>query len=175
MLAAAVVARSSYRDPVSSYYGPGEPAGNEPAAEPGTSARQPGSTALLVVLVSVLVLVLCGGGVAALYLIGAKDRPPAAAGGATTTATGRPAGASASPSYDPSTIVKGQCVVNAGTEDAPVLKVVTCGPGTLQILAKIDGTIDITKCKQVAGSTHHYFYDTTPDTLDFVLCLKRIS
>jgi hypothetical protein len=65
-------------------------------------------------------------------------------------------------------------VQNTGTEDAPMLRVVTCGPGTFQVLSRIDGTVDIGKCKQVPGSTHHYFYDTTPDTLDFVLCLKKM-
>jgi hypothetical protein len=172
---APTLARSSYRDPVS-YYGPGEP-DYEPYREPDEPAPTPatGSTALLVVLVSVLVVVLCGGGVAALYLIGSKDRQPVAAGSgpATPAATNRPSSASPSGSSDPTAIIKGQCVQNVGTEDAPVLKVVACGPGTFQVLARIDGTIDTTKCKQVAGSTHHYFYDTTPDTLDFILCLKK--
>ncbi len=170
------LARSSYGDPVS-YYGAGQP-DYEPYEEPGEPAPTPstGSTALLVVLVSVLVVVLCGGGVAALYLIGSKDRQPVAAGSGPTTpaATSRPSSASPSGSYDPTAIIKGQCVQNVGTEDAPVLKVAACGPGTFQVLARIDGTIDTTKCKQVAGSTHHYFYDTTPDTLDFILCLKKM-
>jgi hypothetical protein len=169
-----------------SYYGPRgpdyepdyEPYG-EPYEEPGEPAPTPsrGSTALLVVLVSVLVVVLCGGGVAALYLIGSKDRQPVAAGGSgppTPVATNRPSSAAPSSSYDPTTIIKGQCVKNEGTDDAPVLKVVACGPGTFQVLAKFDATSDITKCKQVPGSTHHYFYETTPKTLDFVLCLKKM-
>jgi len=158
----------SYYERPEEHHEPGEP-------DPTPAA---GSTALLVVLVSVLVLVLCGGGVAALYLIGTKDRQPAgtaAVGGAATpTSTNRAASASAAASNDPSAIIKGQCVVNEGPQDAPVLKVVPCGPGTLQVLAKIDGTIDFAKCKDIPGSTHHYFYDTTPDTLDFVLCLKKM-
>jgi hypothetical protein len=52
--------------------------------------------------------------------------------------------------------------------------VVSCAPGTFQVLAKFDGTNDVTKCKQVPSSTHHYFYETTPKTLDFVLCLKKL-
>ena len=40
-------------------------------------------------------------------------------------------------------------------------------------LAHFDGTKDDTKCDTVAGSTHKFFYDTSPDTLDFVLCLKK--
>jgi len=161
-----------------SYYGPGD-AGHEVSSDSGVPEPTPsqGSPVLLVALVSVLVLVLCGGGVAALYLIGAKDRQPTATGAggpATPTPTNRPASPSGSPSYDPSAIIKGQCVRNDGTDDAPVLKVVACGPGTFQVLAKIDGTTDTTKCKQIPGSTHHYFYETTPNTLDFVLCLKKM-
>jgi hypothetical protein len=169
-----------------SYYG----GGYQPFPEPEPEAektdelqaqpvRSPaGSTALLVVLVSVLVVVLCGGGVAGLYLLGTKDRQPtgsaAATGPATPTPANRSPSASPSAAYDPTSIIKGNCVVNTGTDDTPVLKVVACGPGTFQVLAKFDGTNDVTKCKQIPSSTHHYFYETTPKTLDFVLCLKKL-
>ena len=149
---------------------------DELQAQPTRSAR--GSTALLVVLVSVLVVVLCGGGVAALYLLGTKDRQPTgsvtASGPATPTPADHAPSASPSVSNDPNLIIKGNCVTNTGTDDAPVLKVVACGPGTFQVLAKFDGTDDVTKCKQIPSSTHHYFYQTTPKTLDFVLCLKKL-
>jgi hypothetical protein len=148
----------------------------EPPEEPAPAPTR-GSTALVALLVSVLVLVLCGGGVAALYLIGAKDRTPTASGtgsapASTPTKAASPS-ASASPSFDPNSIIKGQCVVNEGTQDAPVLRPAACGPGTFQVLARFDGTIDKNKCKSVPGSNYHYFYDTSPDTLDFVLCLKK--
>lgn len=151
-----------------SYYGSG-PASDPWEQQPAPPPPAGSSTALVVLLVSVLVVVLCGGGVAALYLIGLKDRQPAVASGA---ANGSP-GASTSPSFDVSSIVKGQCVVNDGSETVPVLRAVTCAPGTFKVLDRIDGTIDTNKCKQVPGTTHHYFYDTSPDSLDFVLCLKK--
>jgi len=158
----------SYYERPEEHHEPGEP-------DPTPAA---GSTALLVVLVSVLVVVLCGGGVAALYLLGTKDRQPtgsaAASGPATPTPADHAPSASPSLSNDPNLIIKGNCVTNTGTDDAPVLKVVACGPGTFQVLAKFDGTDDVTKCKQIPSSTHHYFYQTTPKTLDFVLCLKKL-
>jgi len=178
-----------------SYYGPGdasdpweqgarEHSGYDPYGEPSyppappesTPAPAPArsSTALVVVLVSILVVVLCGGGVAALYLIGSKDRTPAANGpAAPSTSHATSPSTSPSPSYDPTSIIRGQCVANDGTQDAPVLRVVGCAPGTFKVLARFDGTIDENKCKSVPGSTHHYFYDTSPDTLDFVLCLQK--
>jgi hypothetical protein len=137
--------------------------------------RSGGSTALVAVLVTVLVIVLCGGGTGALYLLGAKDRTP---GGSATTpppthtsqaaATGSP-----SPNYDPTSIIKNQCVTNDGDQENPKLRVVGCAPGTLVVLARFDGTTDVTKCKAVPGASFNYFYDTTPDTLDFVLCFKQ--
>jgi len=161
----------------------GQP-GYDPYAEPGgyDEPRPPApgrnSTALVVVLVSVLVLVLCGGGVAALYLIGAKDHPRAASGpGAPASRAATQAAASASAgasTTDPNSILKGQCVVNDGSADAPVLRAVGCGPNTFEVLARFDGTTDNAKCKTVPGSNFHYFYDTSPDTLDFVLCLKKL-
>jgi hypothetical protein len=146
-----------------SYYGSGS------ASDPGEQPPAGNSTALVVLLVSVLVVVLCGGGVGTLYLIGLKDRPPAVAGGVTN---GSP-GASTNPGVDTNSIVKGQCVVNDGSKEAPVLRVVTCAPGTFKVLDRIDGTIDTNKCKQVPGANFHYFYDTLPNSLDFVLCLKQ--
>jgi hypothetical protein len=141
-----------------------------PPEEPGQ-----GSKALVAVLVSVLVLVLCGGGVAVLYLIGAKDRTPRSNSPA-AAATTRGANPSPSPSRgtDPTAITKGQCVVNEGTQDVPVLRVVACGSGTYRVVERFDGTIDVARCNAVAGSDFHYFYDTTPNTLDFVLCLKSL-
>src|SRR6266568_4723860 len=123
----------------------GQP-GYDPYAEPRPPAPGRNSTALVVVLVSVLVLVLCGGGVAALYLIGAKDHPRAASGpGAPASRAATSASASAS-TTDPNSILKGQCVVNDGSADAPVLRVVGCGPNTFEVLARFDGTTDNAKC-----------------------------
>ncbi len=141
--------------------------------EPEPPAKR-GPTGLIITLVAVLVVVLCGAGALGYYLLkGDNGKTPAAAGGATSASPSASPTASAAPSYDPTSIIKGQCVVNDGDDQAPKLRVVACGPNTFQVLARFDGTKDDTKCDTVAGSTHKYFYDTTPDTLDFVLCLKK--
>ena len=131
---------------------------------------------LLGVLVGVLAVVLCGGGAAGLYLVGAKDRQPAGSASASVpppTPHSRPPTATASAAFDPGSIIRGNCVTNTGTDEAPVLHLATCGPGTYLVLVRIDSTSDVTKCRTVPGVTHHYFFSTTPATLDFVLCLKK--
>ncbi|OLE24912.1 MAG: hypothetical protein AUG44_17685 [Actinobacteria bacterium 13_1_20CM_3_71_11] len=169
-----------------SYYGPEEPGqASDPwehsapvpydvdlgYPEPPT-AESRGSRALLIVLVGVLVVILCGGGVGALYLIGAKDnRPPANPALAQT----HPPSASASPTFDPNSIIKGQCLVNEGTDDQPTVRVTGCTPGTLKVLSRIDATSDKDQCKKVPGANRVYFYKTTPDSLSFVLCLQTVS
>jgi len=151
---------------------PAEPPAEQSAPAPG---RSRGPAIVLAALVGVLVVVLCGGGVAALYLIGTKDRQPPAARSAPPSPSSRPSSPSPrpSPTFDPGSIIKGNCVVNEGPDAAPVLRVVPCGPGTYQVLVRIDSTADVTKCRTVPGATHHYYYETTPPTLDFVLCLKK--
>jgi hypothetical protein len=147
----------------------------EPAPSEEPDGRPPGrgATILVAALVTVLVIVLCGGGVTALYLIGARDQPPARTNALSPTHPASPS-PSGTPSLDPNTILKGQCLVNQGTADAPVLRVVSCRPGTYQVLQRFDGTSDKARCSAVPGSNFNYFYDTTPDTLDFVLCLKKL-
>jgi hypothetical protein len=126
----------------------------------------------------VLALVLCGGGVAAAFVLNSGSSTPSARRSNAPTPSSTPSALpspSASGVYDPTSIIKGQCVANDSTDaDHPRLRVVpACGPGNYQVLARFDGTKDTAKCDAVAGSTHNYFYDTTPDTLDFVLCLKQ--
>src|SRR5262249_22286890 len=141
-------------------------------AEP--PAKRRGPTGLIITLVAVLAVVLCGAGALGYYLLrGDSGKTPAAAGGAPSARGSARPTASGPPSYDPTSITRGQCVVNDGDDQAPKLRVVACGANTFQVLARFDGTKDDTKCDTVAGSTHKYFYDTTPDTLDFVLCLKK--
>jgi hypothetical protein len=145
---------------------------------PRPAKRSP--TGLIITLVAALVIVLCGGGGLALYLLNSKDssttaqpKPPGGAGNAAAPSGNPTASAAGTPSYDPSSIIKGQCVANDGTEDVPRLRVVGCAAGSYLVLARFDGTADTKKCSTVAGSTHDYFYETTPGTLDFVLCLKK--
>jgi hypothetical protein len=163
-------------------YGP--PYGGQPDHQAGDQYPQPPapppkkSAGLVIGLIAVLALVLCGGGVAAAFVLTSGSSAPSAhnSAGPTPSDTSN-ASPTASPStvYDPTSIVKGQCVANDGTDaDHPKLRVVPrCGSGNYLVLARFDGTKDTAKCDGVAGSTHNYFYDTTPDTLDFVLCLKQ--
>jgi hypothetical protein len=137
-------------------------------------AAGPGRSGLVITLAAILVLVLCGGGTLALYLMHAKGSmasapaSPAAAGSGSAGAR-----ANAAPSYDADSIVKGQCVANDGTGDAPKLRVISCAPGSYLVLARLDGTNDTNRCTMIPGSTHDFFYQTTPSTSDFVLCLKK--
>jgi hypothetical protein len=117
--------------------------------------------------------VLCGGGGLALYLLNSKNSTPDAHRPPSATPSGGTGSPTAAPSSDPRSIIKGQCVANDGTEDEPQLRVVDCTPGAYLVLARFDGTDDTGRCNTVAGSTHDYFYQTTPSTLDFVLCLKK--
>jgi hypothetical protein len=172
-----------------SYYGSdqsGEPwqggtPGGYGAADPYGSAdgqwvAEPkrGSKGLVAVLAAVLVLVLCGGGVAALYLIGAgTGRSNAGGSSSSPPSAGPSASGSATSRYDPTGIKVDQCVKNEGTDLDPRLTVVPCGRGTLKVIKRFDGTVDDKLCNDVKGATHHYFYDTTPDSADFVLCLQQ--
>jgi hypothetical protein len=140
----------------------------------GAPPARHGASGLVITLAAVLVLVLCGGGALALYLMHAKDS--VAGGQSSPAATGSGSAgprANAAPSYDAGSIVKGQCVANDGTGDAPKLRVVNCAPGSYLVLARLDGTTDTNRCTMVPGSTHDFFYQTTPSTSDFVLCLKK--
>lgn len=134
-----------------------QPARREPA----------GSRALLVVLVAVLVVVLCGGGVAGLYLLGKGNQSSSGAGATGQTSSGT--------TVDPTAITIGECMVNDGTDDVPKIRIVTCTPGTLKVIGKINGTVDQNQCKQIAGANRAYFYKTSGDAQDFVLCLQIVS
>lgn len=128
-----------------------------------------GSRALLAVLVTVLVVVLCGGGVAALYFIGGQPGP--STGGPTAAPSGS-TGVSASPRFDPTTITVGQCLAISGPEDKPTVDPSSCSSGHFKVLKRIDGTTDSKQCKGVAS--WNYYYDTTPDSSDFIVCLQKL-
>ena len=68
----------------------------------------------------------------------------------------------------------GDCLVNDGSEDAPVLRLVSCGPHTYVVLARVEGVTDADKaCAGVVGYEYNYSYESPLDAgLDFVLCLK---
>lgn len=82
------------------------------------------------------------------------------------------------PTQDARFVKRGQCVRNEGSTDAPAMTIVSCGPGTYQVLRRIDGRTTgqadaEAKCARVPGYTKWYFYDSELDSLDFVLCLKE--
>ena len=85
------------------------------------------------------------------------------------------------PSHGPSQLSKsvrlaqpGDCLQNQGTEEKPVMIVVTCGPGALQVLERLEGTTHKQACDAVQDSAFYYFYDSElPDSFDFVLCMSK--
>jgi hypothetical protein len=151
------------------------PSTGDTTADLATVAPGPDrTTGLLITAAVVLVMLLCGGlvlvarggGPAAEVAIWSRPSPsPSPA----RTAPPTPANAAA----DPSLIVAGQCVVNDGTPENARIRAVTCGPGTYRVTDRIDSTDDVRRCDKVPGYTDDYAYQTTPASLDFVLCLKR--
>lgn len=69
---------------------------------------------------------------------------------------------------------QGDCVVNRGTESKPDMLLVNCAPDTYEVLARIEGTIQVSECEKVDGYKYHYFYDSElGDKFDFVLCMRK--
>ena len=69
---------------------------------------------------------------------------------------------------------QGDCVVNKGTESKPDMLLVNCEPDTYEVLARIEGTIQVGECEKVDGYKYHYFYDSElGDKFDFVLCMLK--
>lgn len=92
----------------------------------------------------------------------------------TTTASTK-APTTAAPTGDVSTATVGDCFVDNGSSDNPDLRKVTCASGTLQVLSRLNGTTDMSKCQSVAGTTNMYFFEFTSSntgTTRFVLCMK---
>jgi hypothetical protein len=141
--------------------------------------RGAGPVALVAALCLAVVLVVCGGGALALYLINghhgsaAAARPAPAASGSAKAASGSGSPSATASPLNPAAIVKGECVVNDGTQDAPKLRLAACAPGVFLVVGRFDGTDDVHRCDAVPGSTHNFFYRTDPASLSFVLCLKR--
>jgi len=71
----------------------------------------------------------------------------------------------------------GDCLTNDGSEAEPVLRLVTCAPGSYTVLARFEGVTDAdAACAKVPGYEYNYSYASPLDTeLDFVLCLKSAS
>jgi hypothetical protein len=68
----------------------------------------------------------------------------------------------------------GECVLNQGTDTKPDLIMVRCESGSLEVLERKEGTINVEECRGVAGYRYHYFYDSDlGDSFDFVLCMRE--
>lgn len=160
-------------------YGAPPPTGPVYEAPPQQPPRRR-PLALILTVVAVAAIILCGGGAATYIALSGNDDDPTV--DPTTSASAGDPSRSAGPtetngptsSSDARFAVKGQCVVNDGSNEKPVMRVVQCGPNTYEILERFDGTAQFTeKCGTVPNYTDYYYYDSSLDTLDYVLCLKR--
>jgi hypothetical protein len=155
-----------------------------PVAPP---AKKGGSGVLITVIVALAVL-LCGGGAVGLYLVSQAGKKVNNVAGHTNPTTNPTGGATGGPTSGPSEDTttgaptddngavnarKGDCLVNNGTDQQPKMAKVSCGPGTYEVLKRIDGTADTSKCQGTPGYQFNYYYDNTIDALDFVLCMKK--
>jgi len=156
--------------------------------DPYPAPPERSSTRLIATIVAVLAVLVVGGVVTAYVVTNGEEKPSAApsadpanqGGGADggTETTPPPNGQTATPAPESSAearfAVKGQCLVNDGTDAKPRMRIVGCGPDTYQVLARFDGTTDYaTECGKVKGYQFHYFFDSELNALDFVLCLKQ--
>ena len=176
--------------PSSPGYGPPQGYPTSPSGYPGYQPTQPPWTpqppppqknsrqTVLIVVIVVLALLLGIAGFTAFWLTN-RDRPGTAAPGPSESATSAPTSTAQPPTSaatgDFRTVAKGQCVVNDGTEKDPKLRIVPCAKNTLVVLERINATTDRTKCSAVKGYEYFFYYDSTLDTLDFVLCMKKSS
>lgn len=70
----------------------------------------------------------------------------------------------------------GDCVLNIGTNEQPDMILVNCTTDALEVLERLEGTVDTKECEKIAGYRYHYFYKSeTGDKFDFVLCLRKRS
>jgi hypothetical protein len=143
---------------------------------------------LIVAIIVVVALLLIGGGATALWLLKrtpaaptAQQTPAAtpaasAPGGSAAGGTSTPPSTRATtpgPNTDTRNAQTGDCLVNRGSETAPDMRKVACGTNTYEVLKRIDGTADKSKCDGTPNLTDWYYYDNSNNTLDFVLCLRK--
>jgi hypothetical protein len=131
---------------------------------------------MVALVVTLSVLIVAGLG-AALWLL--NDRRGEQPTATPTTSAATDPGVAPVGSEDARFYVKqGDCVVNEGTDDDPEMRTTVCTSGTYEVLKRIEGKTTgekdaESKCSKVAGYTKWYFYDSSLDDLDFVLCLKE--
>ncbi len=69
---------------------------------------------------------------------------------------------------------QGDCVLNVGTDQNPDMILVTCTQDALEVIERLEGTVDVKECQKIEGYRYHYFYDSElGDKFDFVLCMRR--
>ncbi|HET6484180.1 MAG TPA: hypothetical protein VFG35_29610 [Actinoplanes sp.] len=135
------------------------------------------NTPILILVVALGALIVVGLGATAWLLNERRsaEKQPTAAGSATAPVAGpAPLGSEDARFY----VKKGDCVVNEGTDEAPTMRVAACTSGTYEVLDRIKGKTSgkkdaERKCSKVTGYTKWFFYDSSLDDLDFVLCLKE--
>jgi hypothetical protein len=154
------------------------PANSSMWGQPARPAKRNTPIVALVIVLGVLVGVGLGA-TAWLLKVRPSNTDPA------STDTARPSasvpadpGSAAQNKEDARFVKAGQCVVNRGTEARPVMQKSVCTSGTYEVLKRIDGPTTgepdaKSKCSKVSGYTKWYFYDSSLDDLDFVLCLKE--
>jgi hypothetical protein len=154
-----------------------------PTGEPGRPKR---SGSRLITLIVVLAVVLSGATATGLYLVsnrGGGDntaakapteqpKPTATAAQAESTPTAA-AGENGGAGNDALAANVGDCLVNDGTNEVPKMRKVTCVKNAFEVVKRFPATIDKSKCNGVPGYTHNYFFDSSVDTEDFVLCLNQ--
>jgi hypothetical protein len=127
--------------------------------------RTPPNRALLMIA-GILAVV----GVTALALVALSGPPP-------SSTTPAPAASRSNVAVGARFAKAGDCVVNDGTGEAPILRLVSCAPGAFTVLARVEGVTDADRaCAGVVGYEYKYSYESPlDDSLDFVLCLKSAS
>lgn len=99
---------------------------------------------------------------------------PLAAGEQNVAGSPTPSSGPLRPSKSARFADQGDCVVNKGTESKPDMLLVNCAPDTYEVLARLEGTIQVSECEKVSGYKFHYFYDSElGDKFDFVLCMRK--
>ncbi|MGW0435252.1 LppU/SCO3897 family protein [Micromonospora sp. NPDC003197] len=134
-----------------------------------------------------VLLCVCGGvGIWAFTSDDDDEKDPIAQPTATSTARPTsepstdptPSASSTDDDDDDTSYRKGDCLKNEGTNSSPKLRKVPCGPGTYEVLSRIPFTTDVEKCKTdpIFGAKEadaNYYYDSSMNSADYVLCLKK--
>ncbi|MEN3610282.1 hypothetical protein AAH979_12085 [Plantactinospora sp. ZYX-F-223] len=179
-----------YQPPGAPYGGPGAPGApgapygppGAPLGPAGAPPKSGGGLKIALIVGGIVLLLLCAcGGIGIWWAVdqsGDDSDPGIGAPAPTSSARSTPSRPASTPSSSSERYVKGDCLVNDGTDDEPELRKVACGPGTYEVLSRIPFTTDPKQCENdpIFGSPEadaNYVQDDPLDLGDFVLCLKR--